>query len=50
VAVTDATTRSLANRRIVTRYPFLIVNRTQMIAASEVGRQDETVDDTLAEH
>jgi hypothetical protein len=47
--VTDATTRSLANRRVVNRYPFLTVNRTQMIAASEVGRQDDTIDEALAE-
>ena len=49
LAVTDATTRSLANRRVVNRYPFLTVNRTQMIAASEVGRQDDTIDEALAE-
>src|SRR3954452_25309892 len=50
VAVTDATTRSLANRRIVNRYPFLIVNRTQMIAASAIGRQTAAIDGALAEH
>jgi hypothetical protein len=50
IAVTDATARSLANRRIVNRYPFLILNRTQMIAASEVGRHAESIGEALAEH
>jgi hypothetical protein len=50
LAVTDATTRSLANRRVVNRYPFLIVNRTQMIAASAIGRQTDAIDGALAEH
>ena len=34
--VTDVTTRSLADRRIVSRYDFILINRTQMIAAAEV--------------
>jgi hypothetical protein len=38
VPVTGVTTRSLADRRIISHYPFLVLNRTQMIAASEVGR------------
>jgi hypothetical protein len=50
LAVTDATTRSLANRRVVNRYPFLIVNRTQMIAASAIGQQTDAIDEALAEH
>ena len=37
VAVTGATTRSLADRRIVGHYALILINRTQMIAASEVG-------------
>jgi hypothetical protein len=38
VPVTDATTRSLTNQRNVSQYPFLLINRTQMIAAAEIGR------------
>ncbi len=41
VPVTDATTRSLADTRIVSRYDFVLINRTQMIAAAEAGRQDD---------
>jgi hypothetical protein len=41
VAVTNATTRSLADTRIVSRYDLIIINRTQMIAAAEVGRQGD---------
>lgn len=41
VPVTDATTRSLADRRIVGRYDFILINRTQLIAAAEVGARDE---------
>jgi hypothetical protein len=40
IAVTNATTRSLANSRIVNNYPLLILNRTQMIAASEIAHDD----------
>ena len=36
VPVTDVTTRSLADRRIVSHYDFMLINRTQMIAAAEV--------------
>ena len=38
VPVTQVTTRSSADRRISSRYDFLLINRTQLIAASEVGR------------
>ncbi len=38
VPVTSVTTRSLADRRIISHYEFILINRTQMIAASEVGR------------
>ena len=38
VPVVDATARSLADRRVISHFKFLLVNRTQMIAASEVGR------------
>ena len=41
VPVTDVTTRSLADRRIISHYDFVLINRTQMIAASEVGRQGD---------
>lgn len=41
VPLTDVTTRSLADRRIVSHYDFVLINRTQMIAASEVGHQGE---------
>ena len=41
VPVTDATTRSLADRRIVGHYDFILINRTQLIAAAEVGSRDE---------
>jgi hypothetical protein len=40
VPVTDVTTRSLADTRIISRYDFVLINRTQMIAAAEAGRQD----------
>ena len=38
VPVTAVTTRSLADRRIISHYDFILINRTQMIAASEIGR------------
>jgi hypothetical protein len=38
VPMIDVTTRSLADRRIISHYPFILINRTQMIAASEIGR------------
>jgi hypothetical protein len=41
VAVTNATTRSLTDTRIVSHYDLIIINRTQMIAASEVGRKGD---------
>jgi hypothetical protein len=37
VPVTGITTRSLADHRIVNHFDFLLINRTQLIAASEVG-------------
>jgi hypothetical protein len=45
VPVIDVTTRSLADHRIVSRYPFLLINRTQLIAASEVGRTEDVAAD-----
>jgi hypothetical protein len=44
VPVVDVTTRSLADRRIVTRYDFVLINRTQMIAAAEAGGPGDAVD------
>ncbi|HEV8402260.1 MAG TPA: hypothetical protein VGQ31_04425 [Candidatus Limnocylindrales bacterium] len=41
VAVTGAATRSLADTRIVGHYDLILINRTQMIAAAEVGRQGD---------
>jgi hypothetical protein len=41
VPVTAATTRSLADRRIVGHYDFILINRTQLIAAAEVGPRGE---------
>ena len=49
VPVTDATVRSLTDARIVSRYPFVLINRTQMIAASEVAGTDEATGDGTPE-
>jgi hypothetical protein len=45
VPVTGATTRSLADRRIVARYDLILINRTQMIAAAEAGRPGDLAAD-----
>ena len=46
VPVTSVTTRSLTDRRIVSHYDFVLINRTQMIAAAEAGaRADGTLED-----
>ena len=47
VPVVDVTTRSLADRRIVTRYDFVLINRTQMIAAAEIGQQGDIAAEDL---
>jgi hypothetical protein len=47
VPVTDVTTRSLADRRIISHYEFIVINRTQMIAASEVGHQGDIATEDL---
>ena len=49
VPVVDVTTRSLADRMIVSRYDFVLVNRTQMIAAAETGRQGDIAAEDLPE-
>jgi hypothetical protein len=43
VPVTEVTTRSLADRRIISHYAFMLVNRTQMIAVSDPGRLEEAI-------
>jgi hypothetical protein len=49
VPVTSVTTRSLADRRIISHYQFILINRTQMIAASEVGRQGDIAPEDVPE-
>lgn len=49
VAVTAVTARSLSDRRIVSRYAFILINRTQMIAAAEVFSRGATVPQALGE-
>src|SRR3954452_12500953 len=45
VPVTGVTTRSLTDRRIVSRYDFILINRTQLIAAAEAAGREETARD-----
>ncbi len=40
VPVTNVTARSLADRRIISHFKFVLINRTHMIAASEIGPGD----------
>jgi hypothetical protein len=48
VAVIDATVRSLVDTRIASHFDFVLINRTQMIAAAEVaGHADVAADDIL---
>ena len=47
VPVTDVTTRSLSDRRIVSRYDFILINRTQMIAAAEATRQGDDASEDI---
>ena len=49
VPVTGVTTRSLADRRIISHYEFILINRTQMIAASEVGRKGDIAPEDVPE-
>jgi hypothetical protein len=49
VPVTDVTTRSLADRRIISHYRFVVINRTQMIAASEIGRHGDIAAEDVPE-
>ncbi len=41
VPVTDVVARSLADRRIISHFSFVLINRTHMIAASEIGRSGD---------
>jgi len=41
VPVTDVVARSLADRRIISHFKFVLINRTHMIAASEIGRSGD---------
>jgi hypothetical protein len=49
IPVTDVTARSLADRRVISHYKFVLLNRTQMIAASEVGRTGDIVPEDVPE-
>jgi hypothetical protein len=49
VPVTSVTTRSLADRRIVSRYDFVLINRTQMIAAAEAVSTGDVAPEDLPE-
>jgi len=49
VPVTAATTQSLADRRIVGHYDFILINRTQLIAAAEAGSRNETATPDVAQ-
>ena len=49
VPVTSVTTRSLADRRIISHYEFVLINRTQMIAASEIGRKGDIAPEDVPE-
>lgn len=41
VSITEVTVRSLAEDRVTGEYPFVLINRTQMIAASELEYGDD---------
>ena len=49
VPVTEVTARSLADRRVVSHYDFVLINRTQMIAAAEIGRPGDIAAEDLGE-
>jgi hypothetical protein len=44
VSVTEVTVRSLADDRITGEYPFVLLNRTQMIAASELDEGGDAIE------
>src|SRR3954453_8417410 len=49
VPVTGVTTRSLTDRRIVSRYDFILINRTQMIAVAEAAASPDPSTTDVAE-
>ena len=49
VPVTNVTARSLADRRVISHFGFVLLNRTHMIAASEIGRAGDLASDQLPE-
>jgi len=49
VPVTGVTTRSLTDRRIVSRYDFILINRTQMIAVAEAAASPDPTTADVAE-
>jgi hypothetical protein len=49
VPVTEVTTRSLSDRRIISHYDFVLINRTQMIAAAEAGSRDDIASQDIPE-
>ena len=49
VAMTAVTMRSLADRRVISHYDLILINRTQMIAASEVGRKGDIAPEDVPE-
>lgn len=48
VPATEVTARSLSDRRIISHFPFALVNRTQMIAVSEAAGRGETTEVEVA--
>ena len=48
IPMNDVTVRSLADHGHVSRYPFVLVNRSQMIAAAELDGGDQGADGGLA--
>jgi hypothetical protein len=48
VPATEVTARSLSDRRIISHYPFALVNRTQMIAVSEAGASGQATAGAVA--
>ena len=49
VAVTGVTARSLADRRIISHYDFVLINRTQMIAAAEASTRNDLAPQDIPE-
>ncbi len=47
VPMTEVVSRSLADRRVISHYQFILINRTQMIAAAETGRHGDITHEEL---